>query len=91
MADNKKATSYRLSAKSYERLDELAAELEITRTAVIELALRRMAETELPPKNRIPISAGDKAQLAERRKAERAEVAGKVKQGLASYNQRPAK
>jgi hypothetical protein len=44
----KEATSFRLSPEALELIRELAQKLGITRTAVVELAVRRIAKDEIP-------------------------------------------
>lgn len=82
MVKSKKTTSYRLTPRALELCADLADELGISKTATIELALRHMADAELPKTLKQPISDADKAQLAELRKRERAEVKAKKKAGL---------
>ena len=47
--DGKRPTSYRLSEEARALLARLAESLAISQTAVLELAVRRMAREELPP------------------------------------------
>lgn len=46
---NKKATSVRLTDQAGRLIDELARRLGITRTAVLEIAVRRLAKAEGVP------------------------------------------
>lgn len=46
MREKKRPTAVRLTPEAYRLIGELAAKLGVSRTAVIELAIRRLAERE---------------------------------------------
>lgn len=61
MADDKKATSFRLSPRALELCEALADELGITKTAIIELSIRELSIKVFAERKGVKVKATDKA------------------------------